>query len=139
VDIIGHIVWLVGIFFSYKFWVCKIAKDTFNQTHSLILFFLSIYQYVFISSFFFNAFHSLVAQKQLYLTRAFKKLTTEGVSSSLTVIVWRKEITVDHKNHFWTSVSKHNQFTFNSLLTKINFFKLNSIKINSHYRQTKHT
>jgi len=32
------------------------------------------------------------------------------------------------------SVSKHNQFTFNSLLIKINSFK-----INSHRRQTKRT
>jgi len=32
-----------------------------------------------------------------------------------------------------------NQFTLNSLLTKINSLKLNSIKTNFYRRQTKHT
>ena len=59
-----------------------------------------------------------------------------------------------NQNQFWFKLSKQhqlirinfdlnypniNQFTSNSLLTKINSLKINSIKINSHCRQTKHT
>jgi len=65
-------------------------------------------------------------------------------------IVWSLHI----QNQFLFKLSKHhqviritfskvypniNQFTFNSLLIKINSLKINSIKINSTHRRTKHT
>ena len=43
------------------------------------------------------------------------------------------------KNHFHINVSKHKSISLNSLLIRINSFKINSIKINFYDLGTKHT
>jgi hypothetical protein len=49
------------------------------------------------------------------------------------------QTTSNAENHFYINVSKHKSIMFNSLLIKINFLKLNSIKFNYFHRITKHT
>jgi hypothetical protein len=48
------------------------------------------------------------------------------------------QITSNVENHFYINIFKHKSILFNSLLTKINYVKLNSTKINYSRRQTKH-
>jgi hypothetical protein len=48
------------------------------------------------------------------------------------------QTTINNENHFYINVSKHKSILFDSLLTKINYVKLNSVKINSTWRRTKH-
>jgi hypothetical protein len=105
----------------------KIINSTINKI-TLYLFYFSNKKKKYIYFIFFGWKSSVIFLNELKSNLVIMYLKV--------ILIQIIQTTSNADNHFYINVSKHKSIMFNSVLTKINFIKFNSIKINFTRRQT---